>query len=102
MGDAKDSVGGSASGKSGVEVLAFSQETTLSKEKHEEQLRKFQLEMRARTIAAPTNDYVGREVFFLLFDVPPCFLIFGFFQDVKMQLRKFEEPICLVNPSTRE
>jgi hypothetical protein len=45
--------------KVGVEVMAFSQETMLSKEKHEEQLRKFQLEMRARTIAAPTHDSVS-------------------------------------------
>jgi hypothetical protein len=60
-GDGKDSSAaatGSVSAKTGVEVMAFSQETMLSKEKHEEQLRKFQLEMRARTIAAPTNDYV--------------------------------------------
>ncbi len=60
-GDGKDSTAaatGSVSAKTGVEVMAFSAETMLSKEKHEEQLRKFQLEMRARTIAAPTNDYV--------------------------------------------
>ncbi len=60
-GDGKDSnaaATGSVSAKTGVEVMAFSAETMLSKEKHEEQLRKFQLEMRARTIAAPTNDYV--------------------------------------------
>ncbi len=41
-------------------MLAFSQETMLSKKKHEEELKKFQLEMRARTIAAPTNDFVCR------------------------------------------
>ena len=62
-----------ATSKSGVEVLAFSQETMLSKEKHEEQLRKFQLEMRARTIAAPTNNQVCS--FFIQCTVTVSFLL---------------------------
>eukprot|EP00291_Cryptomonas_curvata_P020618 CAMPEP_0172161100 /NCGR_PEP_ID=MMETSP1050-20130122/5932_1 /TAXON_ID=233186 /ORGANISM="Cryptomonas curvata, Strain CCAP979/52" /LENGTH=119 /DNA_ID=CAMNT_0012830949 /DNA_START=631 /DNA_END=986 /DNA_ORIENTATION=- len=66
-GDGKDSTAaatGSVSAKTGVEVMAFSAETMLSKEKQ---------------IAAPTNDY-----------------------DVKMQLRKFEEPICLFGEGPAE
>ena len=56
--DVKDATSATAiAAKPGVEVI-FSQETMLSKGKHEEQLKKFQLEMRARTIAAPTNDNV--------------------------------------------
>ncbi len=57
--DSSSTSTGTALAKVGVEVMAFSQETMLSKEKHEEQLRKFQLEMRARTIAAPTHDSVS-------------------------------------------
>jgi hypothetical protein len=40
------------------QVVPLSEETAAGKDKHQAQLMKFQLEMRARTIAAPTNDQV--------------------------------------------
>jgi U4/U6 small nuclear ribonucleoprotein PRP4 len=59
--------------------VQFSEETMAGKEKHQAQLVKFQMEMRARTIVAPTNDH-----------------------DVKMQLRRFLEPICLFGEGPSE
>lgn len=61
------------------QVVQFSEETQAGKEKHQAQLVKFQMEMRARTIVAPTNDL-----------------------DVKLQLRRFLEPVCLFGEGPSE
>jgi hypothetical protein len=50
-----------------------------AKHKHDAMMKKFNIEMRARTIAAPTND-----------------------KEVKEQLRNFEEPICLFGEGPSE
>mgnify|MGYP002634633671 CR=1 FL=1 len=50
-----------------------------AKFKHDAMMKKFNIEMRARTIAAPTND-----------------------KEVKEQLRNFEEPICLFGEGPSE
>ena len=64
-----------ASGKGGATtIVPMSEETLKAKQKHDEMLRKFHIEMRARTIAAPTHD-----------------------KDVKLQLRCLEcglAPLC--------
>jgi len=59
--------------------VPMTEETMKAKQKHDEMLRKFHIEMRARTIAAPTND-----------------------MDVKLQLRRFNEPICLFGEGPAE
>lgn len=67
------------SGKGKTELVPMTEETMKAKQKHDEMLRKFHIEMRARTIAAPTND-----------------------MDVKLQLRRFLEPICLFGEGPAE
>ena len=67
------------SGGGKTELVPMTEETMKAKQKHDEMLRKFHIEMRARTIAAPTND-----------------------KDVKQQLRQFQQPVCLFGEGPAE
>ncbi len=52
-------------------LKTFSKESQEAKKRHEEMLKKYELQKAARNISAPTNDY-----------------------DVKMRLRELKHPIC--------